>query len=206
MSLPIVQHEGRRIKVANSTTSRPRRWWLWACGGCAGVSVMACCGLLAVGLLLRGSRPNARDLYSAAPDPAASNDMSEALIESGVQGASVVVIPIKGSSGQIAIITLDESRGYTGFGAQGADALKTVVGNIVDADRTGNYHIEQLSIDYRDTSGQSSLAFTTTMEQAQAYADDRISRGEFVGNVDFHLMDTLRYYGLDELLQGTPQP
>ena len=159
-----------------------------------------------IGALLRGSRPTARDLYSGAPDRAAGEDVSNALVSAGVQGASVLVIPIKGSAGQIAIITLDESRGYTGFGAAGADSLKTVVTNIVNADRAGNLAIEQLSIDYRDSSGKSSLSFTTGMDEASAYAAGEITREEFVGDVDFNLIDTLRYYGLDQLLQGPPQP
>lgn len=187
-------------------TPKSGRTWLWACGGFAATFVLGCCLLGGGAAVMRRSRPTARDLYSGAPDRAAGEDVSNALISAGIQGASVLVIPIKASAGQIAIITLDESQGYTGFGAAGADSLKTVVTNIVNADRAGNLAIEQLSIDYRDESGKSSLSFTTTMDKASAYAAGEITREEFVGNVDFNLMDTMRYYGLDQILQGTPRP
>jgi hypothetical protein len=136
--------------------------------------------------------------------------VTQALVSSGVQGASVLVIPIKGSSGQIAIITLDESRGYQGLAGTGSgpgtDNLRVVVTNIVNANRQGEYGIERLSIDYRDTSGESSLAFTTTIEQAEAYAAGSITTQEFMGDVEFNLLDTMRYYGVDQILTEQSQP
>jgi hypothetical protein len=192
--------------MTNPAPSKPPRRWLLACGGCLGVIVLACCGVFGLGALLPSLRPSARDVYAAAPDLQAGQDVSNALIDSGVEGASVLVIPIKGSSGQIAIITLDESRGYKGFSSQGPDSLQTVVRNVVQANRAGSYQIERLAIDYRDTSGESSLSFTTTMEAAESYADGTISRQQFMGKVDFHLMDTLRYFGLDQALQEVQKP
>ena len=73
--------------------------------------------------------------------------------------------------------------------------------NIVEANRQGNFNIEQLSIDYRDTSGEISLSFEVSMTNAEAFADGNITRQEFAGDVAFNLLDTLRYYGVDELLQ-----
>ena len=155
------------------------------------------CGQLAAA---QNAAISAREIYSGAPDLAAGSDVTDALIDSGVEGASVLVIPIKGSAGQIAIITLDESRGFVGFSG-GADNLQLVVKNIVEANRRGNYHIEQLSIDYRDASGEPSLAFAAGMPAAENFADGVITRQEFMGDVDFNLLDTLRYFGVDELLQ-----
>lgn len=191
--------------MSNSASGRPGRPWLWWCGGCLGLLVLGCCGVVAVGALLPSLRPSARQLYSGAPDIQAGKDVSKALIESGVQGASVLVIPISGTDGQIAILTLDESKGFEGFSG-GGDNMQLAVRNIVEADRDGNYHIERISIDYRDQSGQSSLAFTTTMDSAAAYADGQISRQDFMGDVDFNLMDSLRYFGLDQALQEMQNP
>jgi hypothetical protein len=157
-------------------------------------------------MVLRSSRPTAQELYSGAPDLVAGQSVSDALVEAGVQGASVLVIPIQDSQGQIAIITLDESQGYAGFGSPASNNLQIVIGNIVSANRARALHIEQLSIDYRDQTGESSLAFTTSMEKAEAFADGHITQQEFIGDVDFDLVDTLRYYGLDQLLEATPQP
>jgi hypothetical protein len=58
-----------------------------------------------------------------------------------------------------------------------------------------------MAVDYRDTTGESSLSFTVRMDAAQAYAEGTISRQEFMGNVDFNLMDSLRYFGLDQALK-----
>jgi hypothetical protein len=187
--------------MTNRPSSKHRKGWQLACGGCLGIPLLGCFCIVVVGALWQMLRPNARDIYSGAPDLAAGADVSQALIDSGVQGASVLVIPIKGTSGQIAIITLDESRGFIGFSAGSADNLQIVVNNIVQANRQGDYHIEQLSIDYRDASGESSLAFTATMSAAESYAVGAISRREFIGNVDFNLTDTLRYFGIDQILQ-----
>ncbi len=194
--------------MAPSTASRPRgrRTWLWTCGGFLGTVLLGCFALAAVIMVLRSSRPTARDLYSGAPDLVAGQSVSDALVDAGVQGASVIVIPITDSPGQIAIITLDESRGYTGFSSAASNNLQLVVGNIVSANRTRNLHIEQLSIDYRDQTGESSLAFTTTIDKAEAFADGQITQQEFVGAIDFNLADTLRHYGLDQILEGAPQP
>lgn len=186
--------------INNSPPRKPRKRWRLACGGCLGAFIFGCIVVVAAGLLLPKLRPSARDIYSGAPDLAAGEDVSNALVESGVEGATVLVIPIKGSSGQIAIITLDESRGFVGF-SDGADNLQVVVNNIVEANREGNYHLEQLSIDYRDTSGETSLAFAASMANAENYADGVITRQEFAGDVAFNLLDTLRYFGIDELLQ-----
>ena len=193
--------------MAKDSSKAPRRKWLWGCGGCIGIFILGCCAVFAVAALAPTLRPSARDVYSGAPDLAAGEDVSQALIDSGVEGASVLVIPIKGSSGQIAILTLDESRGYTGFSGQGEDSLKTVVSNIVAANHAGDYHIERLSIDYRDESGESSLAFTATIESAETYADGGMTQQEFMGDVEFNLMDSLRYFGVDqELLKELQQP
>ena len=187
--------------MSNRSSSKPRKGWLLACGGCLGMLILGCVVVAAAGFLFQKLKPSASNVYSAAPDLAAGADVSNALIGSGVQGASVLVIPIKGTAGQIAIITLDESQGYAGFSGGSADNLQSVVKNVVQADRQGDHHIEQLSIDYRDISGQSSLSFATSMESAQAYADGSLSRQEFMGDVNFNLMDTLRYFGLDQLLK-----
>ena len=186
--------------INNPSPRKPRKRWQLACGGCFGVFILGCLVVVAAGLLLPKLRPTAREIYSGAPDLAAGEDVSNALVESGVEGATVLVIPIKGSSGQIAIITLDESRGFVGFSG-GADNLQVVVKNIVEANRQGKYHIEQLSIDYRDTSGETSLSFAASMANAEKYADGNITRQEFAGDVAFNLLDTLRYFGVDELLQ-----
>ena len=189
---------------------KPRKRSRLGCLGCASIFILSCCAIGGLGLfagsLLRSLRPSAREVYSGAPDLQAGEDVSKALIESGVEGASVLVIPIKGTSGQIAIITLDESKGFTGFSGGSADSLQIVVKNIVEANRQGDYQIERLSIDYRDSTGKSSLAFTATMQAAEDYADGAISRQQFMGNVDFNLMDSLRYFGLDQALKEVQQP
>jgi hypothetical protein len=87
------------------------------CGGCIGcLAALAGVGVLVVALIwfapwiLRRigiSGRGAEELYAGAPDRVASEALDSSLRDAGITGVDALVIPINGSEGQIAVLTLD---------------------------------------------------------------------------------------------------
>ena len=166
---------------------RQRRGCL-RCGGCF-LLVIACCAVTTSGIFglpfLRGLfGPNAEVLYSGAPDPIATARFNEVLDDANLAGASAVVLPIKGENGQIAVITLDESQGYTGGGAS---TLGGVIDGLVEANQEGDYNVTRVALDYRGEDGENLTTFATDQESIEAFHSGEISREDFMGEVDIDL-------------------
>jgi len=153
-----------------------------ACGGC--LAVVA--GSLAIGLCLGGVflvrwlnlfGPSAEELYSGAPDPVASAAVEAALVAAGLENARAVVIPIQGSDGQIAVVTVDDS---TSSGGSPETAFEQALQGMAAANRSGDHRIERVTLDLRDEDGQPGLAMTASQESVEAYANGEISRTQLM--------------------------
>lgn len=197
-----------------SRRGRKSRRGLYSCLGCLG----GCLGLVAVGVLMVAALPfilqalgivgpPAEVVYSGAPDPYASQQLQSVFEERGIAGVRVYVIPIKDQESQAAFIILDSSRGYTGLSPlEDSDAVFVeVLRDLSDRNRQEDLRVSRVAIEFRDENGQSALSFTTTQENVDSFASGRISRDEFFAGVDFPLVDTLRYFGIDQLLREVSQ-
>jgi hypothetical protein len=145
----------------------------------------------------------AKDVYQLAPDPVASEQLSQAFAERDIVGVSVYVIPIMGEATQGAFIILDESEGYTGLSPtdDSNEVFIDLLRDLTERNRKENLRISHLTVDYRDEQGESLLAFTVDQENVEQYADGLITKEEFFEFVHFDLVDTLRNMGADELLE-----
>ncbi len=193
------------------SAGQPRsRWRRWGCIGCLAFGgLLSCCVLATVffgpGIWRRLGlfRTSAEELYSGAPDPYASQVVTQILIEAGVPGARAVVIPIQGSAGQIAVITLDTSAGFDGTGSASGNEmmLMDVLQRMREDNRMEMLGIERVSVDYRDESGGNLLAITAPQESLEAFSQGQLTRKQLlhkvaVGFPTLDLQDTLA------LLQG----
>ncbi|MGH2619458.1 MAG: hypothetical protein ACRDHG_02655 [Anaerolineales bacterium] len=170
--------------------SRRRRW---GCIGCLAFGgLLSCCLIAAIffgpGIWGRLGlfRTSAEELYSGAPDPYASQVVTQILIEAGVPGARAIVIPIKGSDGQIAVITLDSSAGFDGAGSAAGNEmlLMDVLQRMREDNRMEMLGIERVSVDYRDENGGNLLAITAPQESLEAYTQGQLSRKDLLDEVD----------------------
>jgi len=131
-------------------------------------------------------RTSAEDLYSGASDPYASQIVTQILIDAGVPGARAVVVPIKGSDGQIAVITLDSSAGFDGTGTASGNemVLMDVLQRMREDNRMEMLGIERVSVDYRDENGGNLLAITASQESLEAFSQGQLTRKQVLKDVD----------------------
>ena len=177
--------------------AQPRsRWRRWGCVGCLAFGGLLSCCLLATVFFGPGIwgrlglfRTSAEDLYSGASDPYASQIVTQILIEAGVPGARAVVVPIKGSEGQIAVITLDSSAGFDGTGTASGNemVLMDVLQRMREDNRMEMLGIERVSVDYRDKNGGNLLAITASQESLEAFSQGQLTRKELLQKVDVGL-------------------
>lgn len=122
---------------------------------------------------------DARVLYGAAPDLAASQDMEDLFLNLNVRGVVVLVTPSR-EGGQAAIITMDETKGFGGLAGPGFDQ---VVDGLVGINAQGNYDIAYVSMIYLDETGSELFTMATDMHSLGEYSTGQISRSELMGNV-----------------------
>ena len=177
--------------------ARPRsRWRRWGCIGCLALGGLLSCCLVATIFFGPGIwgrlglfRTSAEELYSGAPDPYASQVLTQMLTEAGVPGARAVVIPIKGSDGQIAVITLDRSAGFDGTGSASGNEmmLMDVLQRMREDNQMEMLGIDRVSVDYRDENGGNLIAITAPQESLEAYAQGELSRKQVLEKLDIGL-------------------
>jgi hypothetical protein len=131
-------------------------------------------------------RTSAEELYSGASDPYASQVVTQILIDAGIPGARAIVIPINGSDGQIAVITLDSSAGFDGTGTASGNemVLMDVLQRMREDNRMETLGIERVSVDYRDANGANLLAITASQESLEAYSQGQLTRKQVLKDVD----------------------
>jgi len=179
------------------------------CLGCLGaiIIVIALCAaawFLApmVMTTLGLSSPGAEELYSGAPDLLAGQAVEEVLVDSGIEGASVTVIPIKGSDGQLAVITLHDASSIAwSEGGSVEEGFLNAVRGLSQANAQG-LRLERAVVDIRGESGQPFIAITASQEAIDAYANGEINRDEFVRSVDADLDGLLDLVDLQALTEG----
>jgi hypothetical protein len=144
---------------------------------------------------LRALRPDPEKLFSGASDPFAESVLENLLINAGVQGAQVTVIPIKDSDKQLAYIVFDDSSGVSmGNLLQGGDeGLASVLLQLDEVNRTQNLNIGPVAMEYRGESGDPLFTVVTDQENISAFAAGEISQEELLSGTDI---------GLDNLLGG----
>lgn len=143
--------------------------------------------------------PTAEQLYSGARDPFAGGILNQILQDAGMTGASAIVIPVKGSQGQIAVISLDGSQGFDGSGsAVGNEALfMNVIQRMREDNRMQMLELERVAVDYRDESGQSLVTLTAAQAAVESLAQGEITEDEFLKDVEIGVAGL----GLREALQ-----
>lgn len=146
--------------------------------------------------------PEAEELYSGAPDPAASETVEMTLIDAGIEGARAVVLPVKGSDSQVAVITLDESVTLEGSGkASAEEAFMETIRGLSGASVSG-LDVERAVVDIRGDNGKPFIAFTASQESIDAYANGETDRREFLRTVDADLSNILDLLDAQTLMEG----
>lgn len=182
------------------------RWRRLGCIGCLSVGGLLSCCLVATLIFGAGLwrrlgifGPTAEELYSGAPDPFATRVLNEILSDVGLAGASALVIPVKDSDGQIAVISLDPDGGFDGTGtAAGNEALfMSVIQRMREDNRMHMLGLERVAVDYRDESGQSLVTLTAAESAVEALAQGEITEDEFLKEVEIGIGGL----GLREALQ-----
>jgi hypothetical protein len=145
----------------------------------------------------------AAEVYELAPDLVASENLSQVFSELGIPGVKVYVIPLKDQSTQGAFIILDASAGYQGLNPleDKGDLFMYILQDIIRRDRAENLRLSHVTVEFRDEVGESAFAFTAQQALIAQYADGLITRDEFFGSIEIDLLNTLKYLGIDSLLE-----
>ena len=183
---------------------------------CARRGCLGCVGLLALGVVFCVAAPwvlsrlqifgqSAESAYSGAPDPFASASVQGIFEGRQIAGVKVYVLPVQGKTNNQAFVILDASRGYAGLSPTSASdtVFAQVLSDLVGRNRSENLNLERVTIEYRDESGERAVAFTSSMENINAFVGGTMSRDQFFGQVHFDITDSIGYFGLDvgEVLQ-----
>lgn len=174
---------------SSAPTKRSKR----GCIGCIG-----CFGLITLTLIICGSSwflgpsllrsvnllpPDPVELYSGAADPVATDAVESLLLDAGFEGANAVVLPTKGRNKQLAVIMLDSSSKVKGTGEDATEeALMRLFRGLADSDP--NFNLERMVTAFLDENGDPLVAITAPQTAVDDFAKGRISRGEFLREVD----------------------
>jgi hypothetical protein len=145
----------------------------------------------------------AREVYEAAPDLAASQSLTGIFSEMDIPGVRVYVIPMKGEPTQGTFIILDASAGYMGLDPLNSkdDTFLRVMQDITTRNREENLRLAHVTVDFRDEFGETATAFTVNQSWVEDYADGRITQREFFAQIEIDLFGTIQYLGIDGLLE-----
>ena len=190
--------------------SPPRKKRSWCCAGCVIIPLVSILCLVSAYFIappiaswLGIIGKEAKEVYEAAPDLAASESLTDTFEELGIPGVRVYVIPIKGEPTQGAFIILDESAGYQGLDPlnEKDEKLLLVFQNITRRNREENLRLAHVTVDYRDEYGETATAFTASQELVEEYADGLITQKGFFGQIEIDLIGTIQYLGIEGLLE-----
>jgi hypothetical protein len=145
----------------------------------------------------------AKEVYEAAPDLAASESLTQTFSELGIPGVRVYVIPIKGQPTQGAFIILDASAGYVGMDPLDTedDMLLLILQDITRRNRTENLRLAHVTVDYRDEFGETATAFTVEQDLVEKFADGLITQREFFAQTEIDFLGTMQYLGIEGILE-----
>jgi hypothetical protein len=193
---------------------KPRRRGWRCCGGClllAGGLILVL--ILAVWLgpgLLRSAGvlpPGAEELFSGAPDPVATEAMNVVLKSADVDGVDVLVLPIAGSTDQLAVFSVNMETASAGGIQTQAEAeafLADLVRQMAAQNEARGLAIEQVAVDFTDAGGDSALTIAAPADAFEAYAAGTISREAFLSQVEIDFSNLLDPSQIDALLEELP--
>jgi len=194
--------------VQNSAPPKKKRGW--CCASCVIVPLVTILCLVSVyfvgpvvGRWLGIFGMEAKEVYEAAPDLAASESLTDTFVELGIPGVKVYVIPIKGQPTQGAFIIMDVSAGYRGLDplSEEDDILLLVMQDITRRNREENLRLAHVTVEYRDEFGEPATTFTVDQEIVEQYADGFITQKDFFAQTEIDLLGTLEYLGIEGLLE-----
>jgi hypothetical protein len=194
--------------MARSGGGKRRNRGCLACLGCLGLTACLAAVLVAVVLfapsLLREVifGPGPEERFSGAADPVGTEMVAEVLDDAGFEGVDVVVMPVQGSQGQVAILTLTESSrlGSIESTASGEEQFISLVQDFSRANREGDLRIETVALDFQGEDGQSLVSVGVAQQAVDAYAAGEISRREFVRQVEIDFSNLISAAELQQLI------
>ena len=178
--------------MSQSQTAPPQKRSRRGCCGC--LAAVAILGLGAVVLLVAAPfileavgfyGPSAEELYSGAPDRAAEAAIESALAEQAVAGIDVVVLPITGQTGQVAVLTIpqDASAGGIQSQAEAETFIKETMATLVATNQANDLGVEQVAVNLAGPEGDPLVTIAASTEVIEAYASDQITQSEFLESV-----------------------
>ncbi len=149
----------------------------------------------------------AEERYYGAADPLGTEMVTEVLDDAGFAGVEVVVIPVKGGEGQIAVVTLTESSqiGSIDNTASGEEQFVSLIQDYSQANREGELNIETVALDFQGDNGESLISMSVPQEAIDAYAAGEISRREFVRQVEIDFSNLISAAELQQLITEMEQ-
>ncbi len=180
-----------------------------ACLGCLGLTACLAAVLVAVVLFAPGLLrkvgifgPGPEERFSGAADPVGTEMVAQVLDDAGFEGVDVVVMPVQGSQGQVAILTLTEASrlGSIESTASGEEQFLSLVQGFSRANREGDLRIQTVALDYQGEDGQSLISVAVAQGAVDAYAAGKISRREFVRQVEVNFSNLISAAELQQLI------
>lgn len=179
------------------------------CLGCLGLLAAAAAVLVAAVLfgpsLLRKVGifgPDAKERYSGAADPVGTVMVTQVLDDAGFEGVDVVVMPVKGSQGQIAVITLSESSQIGGIDSStsGEEQFVELIQDFSQTNQEGDLQIDTVAMSFEGDNGESLISLSVPQSAIDAYAAGEITRREFVRQVEIDFSNLISVEELQQLI------
>jgi hypothetical protein len=147
--------------------------------------------------------PGPEELIAGARDPVGSQAVTEALEEAGLTEAEAMVFPLPGRQTQIAIITVDESAAFLASdpGADPDERMLTAIQRLSQTNRDHGLQLEGVAIMAPVPEADGSVTLAAPQSAIDAYAAGKISRREFLSQVDIDLSDLISIEELRQLAQ-----
>lgn len=191
--------------MAGSTGGRRNR----GCIGCLGL--IACLAAVLLGTVFFAPTllhrvgilgPTPEERFSGAADPVGTQVVGQLLEDAGFDGVDVVVMPVQGSTGQVAFITLTESSRLGGVDttASGEEQFVSLLQDFSQANREGGLEITTVAVDLQGDGGQSLVSVAVSQEAVDAYSAGTISRSEFVQQVEIDFSNLISAGELRQLI------
>lgn len=179
--------------MAGSGSGKGKRRGCFGCAGCLGLLVVG--AVVLVVALLFGPKllrnlgifgQTAEEAYSGAADPLGTELITDALEKHEIEGVQVVVMPIKGSPGQTAFITVDDASRFGSLdkSQSGEEQMISLLESIGEANRTGDLNVDSVALSYAGEDGEALVTVGVTQDAIDAYAAGEITKREFVRHVE----------------------
>ena len=194
-----------------SPTPPPRKRSRRGCCGCllafTALGIGAIVMLAAAPFLLRTLGffgPPAEEVFSGAPDRAAAASLESALADQAITGIDVIVLPISGREGQVAVLTIPQDA--TAGGIQTQDEAETYIKEtmaaLVATNRANNLGVEQVAVNLAGPEGETLITIAASEEMVAAYAAGQISQSEFLQSVGVDYSNLLAALQAEGLWEG----